>query len=65
MTLLSLSLALVLVAVLAGCPGGKARAIEPCRRFGQTCEFSPGKLGTCVERTGCTGEGCLVCQSQH
>jgi hypothetical protein len=56
---------LVLGVALGGCPGGKAQKIEPCRRFGQTCEVSPGKLGTCVERTNCTGEDCLLCQSQH
>jgi hypothetical protein len=36
-----------------------------CARFGQTCEFAPGKLGTCVQRTECTGDDCFVCQSQH
>jgi hypothetical protein len=36
-----------------------------CTTFGQRCEFSPGKLGACVVRDGCVGEGCLVCQSQH
>lgn len=24
-----------------------------------------GKLGSCVERTDCAGDNCLVCQSQH
>jgi hypothetical protein len=51
----------------AGCPeSGKPRA-EPkrCQRFGDTCEFAPGKLGACVQKDGCTGNDCLVCQSQH
>jgi hypothetical protein len=56
---------LALALLLGGCPSGGARKIVPCQRFGQTCEFSPGKLGTCVERTNCTAGDCLVCQSQH
>jgi hypothetical protein len=38
-----------------------------CARFGQTCELSPGKLGTCVAKTGCDDgtPACLMCQSQH
>jgi hypothetical protein len=60
----SLPLCLVLAAGLVGCPS-KAQKIEPCRRFGQTCEFAPGKLGACVERTDCSQGNCLVCQSQH
>jgi hypothetical protein len=35
-----------------------------CTKFGQTCELSPGKLGTCVEKPNCTTD-CLTCQSQH
>jgi hypothetical protein len=58
-----------LALLLAGCPaktGGKPAALEPCREFGQTCEFSPGKLGSCVQKDGCTaGKDCFVCQSQH
>lgn len=51
-----------------GCPeSGKARSDEPkrCERFGDTCDFAPGKLGACVHKDGCTGNDCLVCQSQH
>lgn len=55
----------LLVLAASGCPGGPAQKIEPCRRFGQTCELAPGKLGTCVERTDCTQENCFICQSQH
>jgi len=41
---------------------------QACVRFGQTCEVSPGKLGTCVQKDGCTDTQspiCYVCQSQH
>jgi len=40
-------------------------APKPCRKFGDPCELSPGKLGTCIQREQCTGEHCLFCQSQH
>lgn len=57
-----------------GCPPDdkktKESAPQPkdaCTRFGQSCEFSPGKLGTCVTKEGCTEStpACFVCQSQH
>jgi hypothetical protein len=40
---------------------------EGCTRVGQSCEFSPGKLGTCVVKDTCTDPppACFVCQSQH
>jgi hypothetical protein len=56
---------------LTGCPPGahdKSHAsLPPCTKFGDNCEFSPGKLGSCVMRDGCTAAGseCYVCQSQH
>lgn len=65
---------LLLALPLLGCPPSDKEkqkatpaAAEGCTKFGQTCEVSPGKLGTCVARDGCTAEGaaCLVCQSQH
>jgi hypothetical protein len=37
----------------------------PCKAVGQRCEFSPGKLGSCVVRDNCSGPSCFVCQSQH
>jgi len=42
-------------------------AVGPCARFGQTCEVSPGKLGTCVQKASCNDAtpACLICQSQH
>jgi hypothetical protein len=59
---------LLFALLLCACPGkmdSKSSKPKPCERFGQTCEYSPGKLGSCVERTGCTGPSCLICQSQH
>ncbi len=55
--------------LLAGCksPGsspGPSGAPPKCTHVGQTCEYSPNKLGSCVARDNCT-EDCLVCQSQH
>ena len=44
---------------------GRATSPQRCARFGDRCEYSPGKLGTCIQREGCTGAGCLFCQSQH
>ncbi len=65
----------VLLLLLASCTppsatagadaGGALAPSGTCTRFGQTCDFAPGKLGTCVQKTGCEGAGCLVCQSQH
>jgi hypothetical protein len=63
---------LLLALPLAGCPSGSDRAdgsapagaLQKCTRVGQTCEFSPNKLGSCVMRDNCS-EDCLVCQSQH
>ena len=43
----------------------KVTAPGPCKQFGQTCEYSPGKLGSCVVKDDCTGPNCFVCQSQH
>lgn len=60
----ALSLALV------GCPrkSNEERAPSPprpCQKFGDTCEFSPNKLGSCMTRENCTEGNCLFCQSQH
>lgn len=59
------------VAALGGCPsapsGSKPTAdaqAPQCTRVGQTCEYAPNKLGSCVQRDNCTTD-CLVCQSQH
>jgi len=58
-----------LVLVLLGCSGKSrekpAAELPACKSFGQSCMFSPGKLGSCVQRDGCNGPNCFVCQSQH
>lgn len=54
----------LLVACEKGAPAPKADAAV-CTTVGQSCEFAPGKLGTCVHRDDCTAEPCMVCQSQH
>lgn len=63
---------LLLVSLVGGCPPSSngaasedAGVVRACVKFGDTCEFSPGKLGSCVRRDDCTTEPCLVCQSQH
>lgn len=61
---------LLLALALAACqPTGNALTgsdAGACQKFGEQCEYSPGKLGTCVQKTNCTPEqSCLVCQSQH
>ncbi|HEX3598448.1 MAG TPA: hypothetical protein VHU80_25245 [Polyangiaceae bacterium] len=38
---------------------------KKCEKFGDPCEFLPGKLGACIEKERCTGPNCLFCQSQH
>lgn len=61
-------LALWLVALCSGCPERSAAppaAQQPCMQFGQRCEVSPGKLGTCVKKDDCAGSDCYICQSQH
>jgi hypothetical protein len=52
---------------LAGCPAKDRVETRPapCAKFGQNCEISPGKLGTCVQREACVGQICFVCQAQH
>jgi hypothetical protein len=55
------------VLALSACSQGSTKKALPkhCSEFGQQCEFAPGKLGACVVRDGCTGDGCLHCQAQH
>ncbi len=43
---------------------GTDAAAAPCTRVGQTCEYAPNKLGSCVMRDNCVAD-CLICQSQH
>jgi hypothetical protein len=59
------------LALVAGCPAAQDGArpstdaqAQACTRIGQTCEYAPNKLGSCVQRDNCTTD-CLVCQSQH
>ncbi|HVZ34480.1 MAG TPA: hypothetical protein VG963_18755 [Polyangiaceae bacterium] len=58
-----------MIALLAGCPdrdkGGAPAKLPACKELGQSCEFSPGKLGSCVQIDGCREGNCFVCQSQH
>ncbi len=70
MTILARRLARAMGAsvLLLACPPATKRDKPPaaeCSKFGETCEFSPGKLGTCVIREGCTQGNCFFCQSQH
>lgn len=61
-------LSVCLLLLVTGCPEGVPKGSSgpgPCRKFGDNCEFAPGKLGSCVVRDGCTGNDCFVCQSQH
>ncbi len=52
--------------VVLGCPTRSTPAApKPCTKVGDSCQFAPGKLGTCVARDDCQGQNCLVCQSQH
>lgn len=63
---------LLATASLLGCPPDEKKAPAParvtanaCEKLGQSCEYSPGKLGTCVENDDCPSGRCFVCQSQH
>jgi hypothetical protein len=56
--------ALLAALSLSACPSKPTEAL-PCKKFGQSCQFAPGKLGSCVYKTDCTRPDCLVCQSQH
>jgi len=53
---------------LAACPGSgnkQGSSLPPCSKFGDNCEFAPGKLGSCAVKDGCTTDNCFTCQSQH
>jgi hypothetical protein len=60
-------LLLAALILLSGCPSAKTKPTtsKACTAFGQQCEFSPGKLGSCVIKDDCAGKDCYVCQSQH
>jgi hypothetical protein len=62
------SLLLLLAVGLCACPptGDKQQPSKrTCTKFGEQCDYEPGKLGTCVRRDDCTQGNCFVCQSQH
>ncbi len=66
------ALAAVLALACAACPPNEKKDAPAsgsqgaCTKVGQSCEVSPGKLGTCVQRDDCpAGGACFVCQSQH
>jgi hypothetical protein len=59
-----------IAATLLGCPPDDKKAPAPtpsgaCEKVGQSCEYSPGKLGSCVQKDDCKTGNCFVCQSQH
>jgi hypothetical protein len=65
---LRLGLFVIIASVLsfAGCVSEMATVAEPpatCTKVGDSCTFSPGKLGLCVESAN--DSSVLVCQSQH
>jgi hypothetical protein len=57
------------LALLACPPSGEKKATgapsTACAKIGDPCEFSPGKLGSCVQKDECATPPCFVCQSQH
>jgi len=66
----TLFLAAALSSTLLACPPDDKKAPAPgppkaCEKVGQSCEFSPGKLGTCVQKDDCKTGTCFDCQSQH
>ena len=67
----SVGIVAFLSVVVLGCPpddkkGPAPAAPKTCEKVGQSCEFSPGKLGTCVQKDDCPSAApCFVCQSQH
>jgi hypothetical protein len=60
---------LLMTIVLSACPPStgqdKPSKTRVCSKFGEPCDYAPGKLGTCVRRDDCTQGNCFVCQSQH
>jgi hypothetical protein len=65
---LACAMVLTLAVLASGCPEQVAPPADvsaPCKEVGQRCEFSPGKLGSCVLNDNCQGPSCFICQSQH
>ena len=71
MRVLTAFLVLALASGLLACPPDDKKAPVPtanpkaCEKVGQSCEYSAGKLGTCVQKDNCTTGNCFDCQSQH
>ena len=70
----AIAIAVVMKSVPAGMSTGYGEPAPPethdparklCEKFGDPCQFSPGKLGTCVVKQNCSGADCLFCQSSH
>lgn len=65
----ALPFTVLLAVALLGCPPkSEEKAAKPkkCEKVGDSCEFSPGKLGTCVSIDACDNPPCgFACQSQH
>jgi hypothetical protein len=63
----------IMALCLAGCPpagteaeGSPQKPAGACTKEGQSCEYSPGKIGLCTARAdGCDGGLCLSCVSLH
>jgi hypothetical protein len=53
--------------LLTACPTQQSSETKlgECKKFGETCQFAPGKLGTCVVTEPCPTSDCFACQSQH
>ena len=47
---------ILLLVTITGCPDRtheqRASSLPACSKFGDRCEFAPGKLGSCVMRDG-------------
>ena len=55
---------LMFAVVLLGCPPEDKKKPAPtpsgaCEKVGQSCEYSPGKLGSCVQKDECTSGNCV------
>ncbi len=46
--------------------GSRQNPAAVCTKAGANCEYSPGKIGLCTEKSdGCEGGACLSCMSLH
>jgi hypothetical protein len=70
MRVLFLPFVLAFTSLLLACPPDDKKTPAPatpktCEKVGQSCEYAPGKLGTCVQKDDCKTGNCFDCQSQH